>query len=165
MRTPVSFLFLLQLAFLGELLLSGTSARAAEAQVQITELSDLDFGVVPPTVGTLTAESDLCVPMAPRSRYSLIGFGTGSGGAFSLVDSGNGVHSIDYQVRINDRGRSAGDELFAGTPMTGLRASNFLPNGRCNPRGQIRIIIDGAEIGSAAPGNYNGTLTLTVVPE
>ena len=138
---------------------------AYAADVQITDLNDVDFGVVPPTVGTLRADSDLCVSMQPRGRYSLVGFGNGTGGAFSLVDSGNGVHTLDYGVRINDRGNRRGRRLVAGVPLTNLRASRFSNNGRCNPRGRIRVIINGADIQAARPGQYNGTLTLTVVPE
>lgn len=141
------------------------NATAKAADIQVKDLNDVDFGQVPPTAGTLRANSDFCVAMRPRGRYSLIGFGNGSDGAFSLVDSGNGAHSIDYRVRISDRGRNAGQELFKGTPLTGLRASQFRNNGRCNPRGRIRVIVDGAELQRAAPGSYNGTLTLTVVPE
>lgn len=171
MRTRALFLFpllcplLFPLALPSVLILTSKHAAAADAELQIRDLQDLDFGLVPPTVGTLTADSDFCVPMVPRSRYSLIGFGNGSNGAFSLVDPGNTAHTIDYRVRISDRGRGNGDELFANTPLPGLRASNFLPNGRCNPRGLIRVIIEGSEIQSAAPGSYDGTLTLTVVPE
>ncbi len=142
-----------------------TSIGAEAADVQISDLNDLDFGAVPPTIGTLSANSDLCVPMAPRGRYSLVGFGNGSGGAFSLVDSGNGVHQIDYSVRISDRGQGRAQELNAGVPLTELRASRFLNNNRCNPRGNIEVIINGTDISGAPPGNYTGTLTLTVVPE
>ena len=80
-RAPFLFPLLFHLLLPVGLIITSTHATAADAELQITELKDLDFGLVPPTVGTLTADSDLCVPMVPRSRYSLIGFGNGSGGA------------------------------------------------------------------------------------
>lgn len=148
-----------------QFILSAISFSAHTAELQIRDLGDIDFGEAPATIGTLRSNSSFCVAMQPRGRYSLIGFGDGAGGAFSLIESGNGTHTLDYRVRVSDRGRRRGRPLDAGTPLYGLRASRFRNNGRCNPRGTIEVIIDGNAIQSARPGRYSGTLMLTVVPE
>ena len=145
-------------------LIAVTPASVAE-EILIRDLENVQFGAVPPSSGTLEVSSDLCVTLSSRGRYSLLGFGNGSSGAFSLVDSGNGVHTLDYSVRITDRGNNRGEPLIAGIPLTNLRGSNTNGNGRCNPTGRIRVIVEGDDIQAAMPGRYSGTLTLTVVPE
>jgi len=141
------------------------SAQLRAEEILINDLQDLEFGAVPPTSGTLKASSDLCVVGPPRGFYSLLGFGNGSNGAFSLIESGNGVHTLDYSVSVSERGNGRGQPLIAGVPLTRLRPSNLRGNGRCAPGGHINVTIDGEDIQGARPGRYSGTLTLTVVPE
>lgn len=148
-----------------QFLFSAISFSAHTAELQIKDLADIDFGEAPATIGTLRSNTSFCVAMQPRGRYSLVGFGNGAGGTFSLIDSGNGIHTLDYRVEVSDRGRRRGQPLLAGIPLSGLRASRFRNNGRCNPRGAIAVIIDGNDIQNARPGQYKGTLMLTVVPE
>ena len=144
---------------------SSLPIQLSAEEILITNLEDVDFGVVPPTTGTLEGNSDLCVVGPPRGFYSLLGFGNGSNGAFSLIETGNAIHTLDYSVSISDRGSNRGQPLIAGVPLTNLRPGNIRGNGRCAPGGNIRVIIDGGDIQGTRPGHYNGTLTLTVVPE
>jgi len=153
------------LATLCSLLALSLPLHVSAEEILITDLEDLEFGVVPPTSGTLEASSDLCVVGPPRGFYSLLGFGNGTNGAFSLIESGNGVHTLDYSVSVTARGNGRGQPLIAGVPLTRLRPSNIRGNGRCAPGGRISVIIDGEDIQGARPGRYNGTLTLTVMPE
>lgn len=138
---------------------------AADAQIQIRDLDDIDFGAVPPTIGDVRADASFCVAMAPRGRYSLIGRGDGPSGTFALTETGTEVHHINYIVRISDLGRRFGRVLRPGVAMNNLRASRQRQNGNCRPEARIRIVVRGSQIAAAYPGRYEGTLSLTVVPE
>lgn len=142
-----------------------TPICAQSADIQLRDLEDLDFGSVPPTAGNLSAETRFCVPMQPRGRYSLVATGDGQAGQFTLFEAGNSAHSIDYSVLISDRNRRSGRRVRPGVPLNNLRASRFNRNGRCNPRARLQVSVRGGQLESAAPGRYEGTLSLTVVPE
>ena len=150
---------------LGYLVAGSIALPTRAADIQIRDLNDINFGEVPATVGTLEGDSSVCVAMRPRGRYSLRGFGSGTNGAFSMVDLGNGVHTLDYSVFFSHNSRGRGQQLTPGQRLRRLRASRFRNNGRCNPRGRIRVVVDGQDIQAAHPGSYGGTLTLTVEPE
>lgn len=135
------------------------------AEIQIRDLEDINFGLVPATIGDLDAGTSYCVAMAPRGRYSLLGTGDGPGGTFVLIETGTGLHTIAYSVRIADRGGRRGRLLRPNIPLSNLRASRQRNNGRCNPQGTIQVLIEGGSIAAALPGSYLGTLSLTVVPE
>jgi len=149
--------------FLTTVLLYPPLTRAAD--IQIVDLSDIDFGVVPPTAGSLTADTEFCVALDPRGRYSLIGRGSGPAGNFQLIERGTGVFSIDYNVLVSDRGRNFTDLLIAGVPLSNQRGGRFLNNGRCLPSSHLRVVVPSGQLQSAAPGRYEGTLSLMVVPE
>ena len=144
-------------------LLIPSVSRAAD--IQIVDLSDIDFGVVPPTAGDLTASTEFCVAMDPRGRYSLVGRGSGPAGDFRLTERGTGAYSIDYVVQVSDRGRRFADVLQPGTPLTNQRASQLTTNNRCQPPARLRIQVSSNQLQSAVPGHYEGTLSLLVVPE
>jgi len=153
------------LAFILVLLSSLATQAIRAADVQIADLTNIDFGAVPPTVGELRADTTFCVAMEPRGRYSLIGRGSGPAGDFQLIERGNGVHSIDYQVQVSDRGRRFRDVLQPGISLANQRASGLLGNGRCQTQARLRVVVSGNQMQSAAPGRYQGTLSLLVVPE
>lgn len=142
-----------------------TSWPLRAADIQIVDLSDIDFGVVPPTAGDLSADSEYCVAMDPRGRYSLIGLGSGPGGGFQLIERGTGAFGINYNVEVSDRGRRFSDVLQPGIALGNQRASQLLNNGRCQPSSRLRIVISSNQLAGAVPGRYQGTLSLLVVPE
>ena len=141
------------------------TGSAGGADIQVRDLEDINLGTVPPTVGNIRGSATFCVAMRPRGRYSLLGTGDGPGGRFAITETGTGVHRINYNVRVSDRGNRRGQRLRAGIPLRGLRASRFRNNGRCTPRARVDVIVRAADTASAHPGRYEGTLTLTVVPE
>lgn len=135
------------------------------ADIQIVDLNDIDFGAVPPTVGDLTAATEFCVPMDPRGSYSLVGRGSGPAGSFALTERGTGAHHIQYSVQVADRGRRFDDVLQSGIPLNNQRASRLNNNGSCQPPSRLRILISSEQLQSAAPGRYEGTISLLVAPE
>ena len=146
----------------------GFSAGSAEAaQIEVEELSDIDFGDVPPSVGELTAENTFCVALVDRGNYQIRAFGNAPNGAFVLLGADGLVsRGIAYRVFVNERGGGRGAELAPGVPLGGLRSRARLPNGRCSqPQPRITVSIPAGEIGAASSGSYRGSLALTVAPE
>lgn len=155
MKLPASLLVLLLF----------TSARLFAAEISIVSLQDLDFGQVPPTVGTLRSRTAFCVALEPRGRYRIIASGDGAAGGFALQGA-SGVAQLAYRVFVTERGRGRGTEVQANVPLTGLRGKESGNNGRCRPPlGSIFVQIDAAELQQARPDRYRGVLSMTVVPE
>lgn len=142
-----------------------TCQSVGAAEVQITQLADIDFGRVPPTVSEVRSAANFCVALEPQGRFNIIATGDGPGGSFLLQQSG-GVGAISYTVTVSDRGRGRGRLVQAGVPLGGLRALSPRPNGACSqPFGTVTAMIDGRALRAARPGFYRGTLNLLVAPE
>ena len=147
---------------------TGLHAYVAQAaEIEVEELSDIDFGDVPPSVGELTAQNQFCVALADRGNYQIRAFGNAPNGAFVLLGVDGLVRrGIAYRVFVNERGGGRGVELAPGVPLGGLRSRARLPNERCpQPQPSITVSISAEEIGAASTGSYRGSLGLTVAPE
>ncbi len=144
------------------LLIASRCALAAE--IAIDNLADLDFGVVPPTVGTLRSRTAFCVSLAPGGRYQVQATGDGPGGAFTLQGSA-GAHTLSYRVFVATRGRGRGQEVQPGAPLTGIQGKEPRAGVCRPPLGSIHVQIDDAELQQAQADRYRGTLSMTVAPE
>lgn len=152
---------------IGSLFSLFTSVVFAASEIQIEQLSDLEFGQIPPTSGTQTRTATFCVALDVNGSYRVTGVGSGPGGAFTLQNSSSyAAQGIAYQVFVNDRNRRLGRSLEPSVPLQGLRGKRIRRNQRCpRPRGRVSVRIPAAELQSAQPGRYRGTLSLLVVPE
>lgn len=140
------------------------AGMAHPAEILITDMQDIRFGVVPPTIGGLRATATFCVAIEPRGTYYVTGYGDGPAAAFNLQTPGG--RQLPYLVLLSDRGRPRGEPLTPGVRVTGLRAKTPRRDGRCRqPPAQLAVEIDAATLSAAAPGDYRGTLRLTVAPE
>lgn len=146
--------------------LLGTAAQAA-SEIVIEELSDIQFGQIPPTSGTQIRTATFCVALDVNGRYRITGVGSGRGGDFTLQNSSNyAISGLGYQVFINDRGRRLGRRLQPSVPLVGLRGKRTRRNRRCpRPPARVSIRVTAGALASAKPGRYRGTLNLLVVPE
>ena len=134
---------------------------ATAAEISITELNDVDFGPVSPTMGVLQERLRTCVNMTPPGPFQMLGLGYPGSGTFTLTSSAG--ESIDYSVAVQNRGRHT---MLPGIPVTGLMARQPRPTGDCQPPfTHIIIEIDSAQLQAAPGGRYRGTLELTVIPE
>ena len=142
------------------------SAASGAATLRITEFEDINFGQLPPSTDRARERVRLCVNMDPAGPYQLTGFGSGTGGAFALVD-GSGTHAIGFDVRVNAPGaRGRPRDLAPGVPLTGLTARPPRPNGNCGPsRLQVRVRLNTDDLRGVPGGAYSGVLELTVAPE
>ena len=160
-------LFLLVLLFSFGPAVNWCSTPAFAAEIEVDELSDIDFGEVPPSVGELRSQTDFCVALSERGNYQISAFTSAPGGAFVLLGADNSVErGVAFEVFVNERGGGRGVQLFPGVPLTGLRSRERLPNGSCpRPQPQISVTIRRSELSRAKSGFYRGSLGLTVAPE
>lgn len=135
------------------------------AQLQITELEDIDFGSVVPGARNVRAQIRFCVVSIPAGPFQIIGMGSGSGGAFEMTHPVLD-NTIAYDVFVQ---RSFGlfrRQLQPGVPNIVLFARPPRANGRCSPP-YLRLLIDIDEttLRNAPGGEYRSILQLTVAPE
>lgn len=139
------------------------AASAVAVDIRISDLSDLDFGSIPPTAGPLTNTMDFCVSLSENGRYNVVARGSGPGDAFVLR---NGFWDLPYTLRYSDKPGRRGEELTPGLPLGGLKAKRRQPGQDCRrPAATIEVTISSASLESARSGRYNGVLRLTVSPE
>jgi hypothetical protein len=140
-------------------------APEVAAQVQISGLSDLQLGVWSGS-GDLEGVDDHCVRGPRGGRYAIQAAGIGSGGAFVLL---NGAGSLPFRLDYSDDG-GAWSQMSPGVPLTGQRGApnenqfNRCLAGQTSPQ-RLRVRVLAQDIGAAAAGSYDGSLTLLVTPE
>ena len=132
------------------------------ADVKISNLDDFDFGLYS-GFGNLRNDDNICINTLPLSNYQITFWGSGASGDFQIT---NGIEFLDFRVRFNDRARrNGGRRVDPGVPLTGRRrASDDLdcPGGL---NANIDIRFRQQDLQAASPGRYQGTLTVTIVPE
>lgn len=133
------------------------------ANIQISELSDLDFGRVSPTGGSLSQYVTLCISMDTRDNYDLTAYGLGVAGAFELDGV---IATLPFRAFYSDRRNRRGRELRSGEPLLDLRSRGPLYRGGCRRRNaRLTIMMDNAQLQTMPSGRYRGTLTLMVSPQ
>lgn len=140
------------------------TAQASAQQARITNLSDIDFGDVGGALSDVSDAQNLCV-YASGASYSITATGSGNGGAFVLR---NGSRTLPYQVQWGfGSGMTSGLALQPGQPrngdITGL--SNLFCYFGWGSSASLIVTLRSSDIGTAAAGNYSGTLTLMVAPQ
>lgn len=142
-------------------LLATTAGYAAD--IRISDLTDIDFGIVPPTAGQLVSTMDFCVSLDMNGQYGVVARGTGVARAFTL---NNGVSNLPYALRYSDNPGQPGTLMTPGFPEWGFRAKKRKKNEDCNkPSASIEVTIEAADLQAASAGQYFGQLVLTVTPE
>ncbi len=153
----------LRRAFFTLLCLPAIALSSFAANIQISELSDIDFGRVSPTGGTLSQSVTLCISMDTRDNYDLTAFGLGLAGAFELD---GGIASLPFRVFFSDRRNRRGREVRSGEPVRDLRGKGPLYRGGCRRRNsRLTVVMDNAQLQTMPSGRYQGTLTLMVSPQ
>ena len=141
------------------------STSALYADILITKLNDIDISVSGNGFSRdVVVTERFCVASDPVGLYSLVAYGSGDNGEFSLA---NGPYSIAYQISYRDRRSNSGFiELLPGIATGGFLTRPLRGNQNCpgNP-GRLRVTILRSALNSAVAGGYSGTLQLSVVPE
>lgn len=138
-------------------------ASPAPAQrVQISELSDVSFGLLTNLNVDAVRNQNICV-YSQSNGYNVRAFGDGNGGAFTLSD---GANTLAYEVQWNSSaGQTVGTTLAPNAALTGQLSSAQQRSCNQGPSASLIIVLRSAALSSATAGSYSGTLTLVVAPE
>ena len=141
------------------------SSVAQAAQLQITQLEDIDLGAVAPDAQNVRAQIRFCVISDPTGPFQITAYGSGSGGAFEM-NHPSSDHTIAYDVYVQRSFGLFGRQLQPGVPNTVRFARSPGPDGQCRPP-YFQLLIDVNEntLQSAPGGSYQSILQLTVGPE
>ena len=141
-------------------------SSASAQKVRITNLSDVDFGLITNLQAESRRSQGICLySNSAGGAYSLVATGSGPGGSFSLV---NGSHALDYDVEWSPlSGQSSGTLLAANGVLTGQTsaATHQFCNSGPATSASLNIVLRAAELSRAREGNYSGSLTLLISAE
>jgi hypothetical protein len=148
------------------LILIASPALAASNKVRITDLSDVDFGIIANLGVDAIRSQSVCLYADTNSNgYNVTASGTGPGGAFVLS---SGPRTMTYEVQwSNSSGQGSGTQLASNVPLTGQVSGathQTCSNGPATTASLI-ILLRSNVLSSATAGAYNGTLTLVVGAE
>lgn len=147
------------------LLLACIPSPSLAQTVQISNLTDIDFGAITNLNTDLSQSQTVCAYASGLPpRYSIIARGSGAGNAFTLS---NGTSTMAYEVQWNAAaGQTSGTGLSANAALTGQASGALLPTCTLGltPSGTLTVILRAAELSAARAGSYTGVLTLLLSP-
>jgi hypothetical protein len=142
------------------------SGPASAQKVRITNLSDVDFGLIANLQSDALRSQNVCVfSNSAGNRYSITATGSGTGSSFALS---NGSASLDYEVEWADQsGQSTGTSLSPNIASTGRVSSATHQSCNVGPAtsASLIIVLRSSALSQAREGNYSGSLTLLVAAE
>lgn len=145
-------------------LLQPVSATAQ--RVRITNLADVDFGLIANLQTESRRSQSVCVfSNSSGNAYSITASGSGPGGAFALTDGSN---SLAYNVEWSPQsGQGSGTLLAANVALTGQTsaATHQFCNSGPPTSASLTIVLRAFDLSMARQGNYSGSLTLLIAAE
>lgn len=155
-------------AFLTALVLAGliSSGPSVAQKVRITDLADVNFGLLSNLQADARRSQSICVfSQSTGGRYSITATGSGPGSSFALT---SGSNALAYEVEWNDQsGQTSGTNLVSAVAATGrvsAATQQTCNNGPASSASLI-VILRSSSLSQAREGNYSGSLTLVVAAE
>ena len=154
------------LSSLAAIVLAVTPSWASAQRVRVSNLADVDFGLISDPQAEARRSQSLCLyNNGGNGTYSVSASGSGAGSAFVL---NSGAHSLPYRVEWSDKsGQSSGVALAPAVPLTGQTSSARNQSCSTGPAtsASLAIVLQATELSQAREGSYNGTLTLLIAAE
>jgi hypothetical protein len=136
-------------------------------RAQITGLADVTFASVDPGSPATSSQSDCVWSNTSTKGYSITATGSGTSGAFTLVNSASAT--VPYTVQwAASASQTSGSSLTAGTALTGLTSTATTPTCASGPSTTSSLVVNmsaAALQSMTASTSYTGTLTLLVTPQ
>lgn len=157
-----------RLAFAAALFLAAVSSPnpAAAQKVRITNLADVNFGLISNLQADALRSQNVCVfSQSIGGRYSITATGSGAGSTFALS---NGSSSLAYEVQWSDQsGQTSGTSLVPAVAATGRVSAATQQTCNSGPASSasLIVILRSSSLAQAREGNYSGSLTLVVAAE
>jgi hypothetical protein len=146
-------------------ILCGSSAGAQSTSVRISGMSDIAFGLLSSGSDATSAQNVCAFSTTATKGYHVTASGSGASGAFTLANSGS---TLAYEVQWNKlSGQSSGTNLTPNVALTGQTSAATQQQCNSGPASSatLIVVVRGTAVGTAAGGNYSGTLTLLLGPE
>ncbi|HJQ57418.1 MAG TPA: hypothetical protein VJ890_10950 [Vineibacter sp.] len=135
-------------------------------QARITKLTDVAFGTISNLGIDASRSQNVCAySSASLKGYSVRATGSGTSGAFSLV---NGARQVAYEVQWSGTsGQTSGTALSSGVTLGGFVSTASSSNCSTAPltTASLIVLLRAATLSTATAGTYSGTLTLIIAPE
>jgi hypothetical protein len=155
---------MLSLAFLAAAI--GLPQQAAAQKVRVTNLADVNFGLVSNLQADTRRSQNVCLfSNSTGGRYSITASGSGSGSSFALAD---GANSLPYEVQWSDQsGQTSGISLAPTVTSTGRVSAATQQTCNSGPAtsASLIVILRASSLTQAREGSYSGSLTLLVAAE
>ena len=153
-------------ALLCALLAGFASTPALADKVRISNISDVDFGLISNLQADSRRSQNICLySNSTAGAYSILAAGSGAGSTYTLS---NGSSTLAYEVEWSDQsGQTSGTSLSPNVAVTGRQssASHQFCNSGPPTSASLTIVLRGTELSKARAGNYSGSLTLLVAAE
>ena len=153
-------------AFICFLAATVLSAPASAQRVRITNLSDVDFGLISNLQADALRSQNVCLySNSAGELYSVTASGSGTGSSFTLS---NGTAALPYEVRWNSQsGQSTGTSLAPNVAVTGQSsaATHQFCNSGPAASASLVVVLRSSELSQAREGSYSGSLTLLIAAE
>lgn len=160
-RTPPAIACLA--IFLG---IVAVSPPALAQKVRITNLTDVDFGLIANLQAESRRSQNICVfSNSAGNAYSVAASGSGPGGSFALA---SGASLLAYDVEWSEQsGQSSGTSLSANGILAGQTSAALhqFCNSGPTTTASLTIVLRATELSHAREGNYSGSLTLLIAAE
>lgn len=139
---------------------------ASAQKVRITNLSDVDFGLIANLQAETRRSQSICLySTSVGNAYSVAASGSGPSGSFALA---NGSSSLAYDVEWSQQsGQTSGTLLSANGILTGQTSAathQFCNTGPATSA-SLTIVLRAPELSQAREGSYSGSLTLLIAAE
>lgn len=145
---------------------AGLSSPASAQKVRITNLSDVDFGLIANLQAESRRSQSICVySNSVGSAYSVTASGSGPGASFALA---NGTSLLPFDVEWSQQsGQTSGTLLSANSALTGQTSAAVHQFCNSGPptSASLTIVLRAAELSQAREGAYSGSLTLLIAAE
>ena len=141
-------------------------APASAQKVRITNLADVNFGLISNLQADSRQSQSICLySQSVAGAYSISATGSGPGSSFALSD---GANSLGYDVEWSAQsGQTSGTQLAPNVALTGQTstATHQFCNTGPTASASLTIVLRAAQLSQARQGNYSGSLTLLVSAE
>jgi hypothetical protein len=145
---------------------AAVSFPASAQKVRITNLSDVDFGLLSNLQADALRSQDVCLySNSAGSLYSVTASGSGAGSSFTLS---NGTSALPYEVRWSGQsGQSTGTSLSPNVAVTGQSsaATHQFCNSGPAASASLILVLRSSALSQAREGSYSGSLTLLIAAE
>lgn len=145
---------------------AGFPFEARAQKVRITDLSDVNFGLISNLQADSRQSQNVCIfSQSIGGRYSVTASGSGSGSSFTLS---SGASQLPYEVEWSDQsGQTSGTTLMPAVASTGRVSAATQQTCNSGPAASasLTIVLRSSELSRAREGNYSGSLTLLVAAE